>query len=736
MAQKKKKKATTSSKNEERRIIDCAFDETIAMAKRCSDQKRAAKIYDLVGPILKRRKSAVLHMLPDFRERYKTQYPELRLEEIFADECSALCHTVDGLEKLYHFTLATALWMLDMLRQRGKLWEAERYLRFDAEINELMALPDFREASFSRELIVAMVDLISNRDERDNPYQWYINDASAKREKKADYDREALKRQDPETLTGGERFCLIMDMIPPECQKRAVERFEQAFWRFQDALIKQCNIYFMECAAHEKRSGTILRECEALRFEIDKVSKPFESMQEQRTKAGLFAPQNVELLRPKFEDSSYWTEEQGLVEELKTQAIRGLETDALADEAEQRAINLLRIGPGIPMGYMFLDDEELRAEDLEGLLSVEIEDPYEICFGYLCLMDRGSDIPWLYQPANAVLLMAARKFPWTAFSGDSQMLEWMDDGDEECEDKADEGESCDQEVQEPLTMPREIVDWTAQKAELYRLRYSEEVLYDPEEFPGAPYDINLPQLIYGMIGFIMPRNLHTSYEMHQVFEKYGMETNAAKVLELYLQLALECQQPCLITETKQEEPRLDVEQDGEEVLRRCLEHAKNRIRELEEALYHAEKKAELEAEQTQTLEARAAEERRELADLRELVYIQANEHSERMLANEDQAVAFPYEAKRKIAVFGGHETWLKAIRPMLPTVTFAPREQSPNPNLIRSQDVIWIQANSMAHKDFYKLINIIRTNQIPVHYFGFASAKKCALQLVAEDQKD
>ena len=738
MAQKKKKKAVTSSKNEEKRSIDCAFNETISMAKRISDQRRAAKIFDLVGPILKRRKTAVLHMLPKFRERYETLYPELRLEEIFADECSALCHTVDGLEKLYHFTLATALWMLDMLRQRGRLSEAERYLRFDTEINELMALPDFCEASYSRELIVAMVDLISNRDERDNPYQWYINDVSAKREKKADFDREALKTQDPKTLTGSERFSLIMDMIPPECQRRAIERFEKAFWEYQDALIGQCSAYIVECAAHEKRSDNILRECERLRLEIEGGSEPFQSMQEQRTTAGPLVPLKIESLRPKFGDSSFYAEEQGRVEELKTQAIRGLESDALAEEAEQRARNLLRIGPGLPMGFVLLDDDEVKKEDLECLLSVEIEDPYEICFGYLCLMDRGSDIPWLYQPANAVLLMAARKFPWTAFSGDSDMLEWTEDDEEEWEDEADEGEACDEEEQEPLVTPLEVIDWTAQKAELYRLRYSGEVLYDPEELPGVPYDINLPQLIYGMTGFIMPRNLYMFDEMHQVLEKYGMESNAAKVLELYMQLAFDCQQPQNQTEeaAQEEEPSQDVRHSKEEDLSKCLDHAENRIRELEAALYQAEKRAELEKEQAEVLAVQAAEERKELADLRELVYIQANEHSESLPANEDQSVVFPYEAKRKIAVFGGHETWLKAIRPMLPTVTFAPREQSPNPNLIRSQDVIWIQANSMAHKDYYKLINIIRTNQIPVHYFGFASARKCALQLVAEDQKD
>ena len=97
-------------------------------------------------------------------------------------------------------------------------------------------------------------------------------------------------------------------------------------------------------------------------------------------------------------------------------------------------------------------------------------------------------------------------------------------------------------------------------------------------------------------------------------------------------------------------------------------------------------------------------------------------------------IMFPYRMKKRIAVYGGHESWRKAIRPMLPDITFIPRGQKPNPDMIRNQDQIWIQANAMAHKDFYRLINFVRLYHIPVRYFGYASARKCAIQLVKSDQ--
>ena len=96
--------------------------------------------------------------------------------------------------------------------------------------------------------------------------------------------------------------------------------------------------------------------------------------------------------------------------------------------------------------------------------------------------------------------------------------------------------------------------------------------------------------------------------------------------------------------------------------------------------------------------------------------------------------ALPYTPKKRIVVFGGHDTWLKAIRPMLPGVTFVPKEQNPNVNMIRAAETVWIQPNALSHKHYYKIINIVRQNQIPVHYFGYASAQKCAQQLAEDDR--
>ena len=84
-------------------------------------------------------------------------------------------------------------------------------------------------------------------------------------------------------------------------------------------------------------------------------------------------------------------------------------------------------------------------------------------------------------------------------------------------------------------------------------------------------------------------------------------------------------------------------------------------------------------------------------------------------------------------IIGGHDSWGKAIKPLFSNVRFIGRDVTPHPDIIKNSDVIWIQTNSMSHKYFYKLIDIVRQNNIPVRYFSYASARKCAEQIVLDD---
>ena len=56
-------------------------------------------------------------------------------------------------------------------------------------------------------------------------------------------------------------------------------------------------------------------------------------------------------------------------------------------------------------------------------------------------------------------------------------------------------------------------------------------------------------------------------------------------------------------------------------------------------------------------------------------------------------------------------------------------------DIIRYADVIWIQTNAISHKMYYKIMDAVRKWRIPVKYFLYASARKCAEQIVLEEKE-
>ena len=49
-----------------------------------------------------------------------------------------------------------------------------------------------------------------------------------------------------------------------------------------------------------------------------------------------------------------------------------------------------------------------------------IENPYELCFGFLYLLDNGSDLPWLYFPGVNLFAWNASYLPWNGFGYDEE----------------------------------------------------------------------------------------------------------------------------------------------------------------------------------------------------------------------------------------------------------------------------------------------------------------------------
>lgn len=419
--------------------------------------------------------------------------------------------------------------------------------------------------------------------------------------------------------------------------------------------------------------------------------------------------------------------------------------EAKIEEIEEKRTALLLSAHMAPM----MDLEELHdlldPDILDRVLAFTVDDPYETCFAYLCLIESGSDLPWLYNASMAVLLAAARKLPWTAFDKDLESLYDEDDeiASEEVADEIDESEKIP-DTEAPI-IP---ADWNHKKKLLYELKYLDTPLYAPLKSPTEGRKVNLPQLVFGMTGgVVMPRRVDDYDGVSADLVAAGMQLDEGKIMELYLQLAFDHQFPSrdldaflgseVMHRIDQLYEELEVladpapEADVEE-LRTQLQKLKGQNDELRRALYTASKEAEREKQEASRILEETASEHQELPDLRELVFNQANDTWEEETRGAEN-VEFPYLTEKQLVVFGGHDTWLKAVRPLLPNVVFAGREQNPSVDMIRGADALWIQANALSHKHYYKIINVARTNRIPVRYFSYASARKCAEQLVREN---
>ena len=87
-------------------------------------------------------------------------------------------------------------------------------------------------------------------------------------------------------------------------------------------------------------------------------------------------------------------------------------------------------------------------------------------------------------------------------------------------------------------------------------------------------------------------------------------------------------------------------------------------------------------------------------------------------------------------VFGGHDSFLRAFKPLLPNVKFVDTEQYGfAPEIVRNADVVWVQTNCISHSQYNNITRLARQHGVQMRYFGYASAEKCAEQLVTEDEK-
>ena len=248
---------------------------------------------------------------------------------------------------------------------------------------------------------------------------------------------------------------------------------------------------------------------------------------------------------------------------------------------------------------------------------------------------------------------------------------------------------------------------------------------------------NLAHVMYELTGCIMPRKLDRYIPSLKIMDRYGIRGKKALPMLYCASILGEVRHRSSLSlldrllESLKDESLDEADEETLESMKAQNRALQEEVRRLKEAAYEAGREVQEANTRYESLAQKAANDAQELHDLRELIFNQQNAIYDTPDLKTD--VVFPYRTARKIVVFGGHDSWVREMKPKFPDIRFIDRDMMPNPDLIRHADTIWIQTNALAHKHFYIIIDEVRKYGIQLRYFTYSGVVKCAEQIVNDD---
>lgn len=672
-----------------------------------------------------RRKSAVLSTLYMLESKLKSIDPDYAIEA-FAEHSFVPYGNYEGLEIESDISIAAALWILGLIRKSDKLLEVNEIISgYDGDLDNWYLPPDFSHPCFSNDLINSLVNIICKRYPHNEHSGTIITLGNAKR------------------IRPDKVYSQIIELLPKNEIEQACRNFKEKIYDVSLRFTKGATYFLRKNRTlHEDNIKTVLSAVHSWGQTTSGVDiKDLDDL----ANADVFT-QNIYRNEPERISNSFFTNlTVNKVEDLSSQ---------IDNILEKRGIFYM----GFP-DYLSFDREEVLAqiripEIADCVDGFSVSDPYELCFALFYLLDTGDDTPWLFNDGFSLMYSVQRMLPWYVDKSN-----WSSDEFDEWYDNE-------------ITYNRN--NWLEQKQ-------SDEVNYFHIKHKGR----NVTQLVYDLCHVVLPTGMHPFEKDRQKFIAEGMKEELAnKITGLSEQLffnEFQAQQLSLDFDLDDEDDSDDFQWDLPEGIKEEdlnenedfewhktepidldlddldeEENDEDRIEELSEQVeaYQSEvsslkqqlkalKKSLAVSRQEQLNEKTRYEhelkslrlEHRELADLREIVFNQ-NADSDAQARREvlEKSYSYPYATRKRTLIFGGHDSWLKVIKPMLPDVKFVDAAHFTfNQDLIRNADVVWIQTNCMAHAQFSNIIGKVRLYGIQLRYFGYSSAEKCAEQLVTED---
>ena len=620
-----------------------------------------------------RRKTALL----DSIDRVREEFPKLQLfsvEESLTRFEIACFQSFHNMEDSYNCTLAAAIWILDELRRSGKLHDAYEFLPSSRmDIEEMFTPIDFYHPCYEDDLIQSVAHVI--------------------------YPRNVL-------TSTREQYVGLLNLMGSEKVKTAAEKYRTLQWKVTELFLR-CEEFF------DMSNDRRMRELESIH-----------------------KPSVLVIKMDNEEERSHELVEQGLIMEEDRKRLTACFEDCIGT-GERRVMGRRELGK-------ILGD-------------FSIEDPYEICFATNYLVNYQDKAVWSMKSGIAVTSTAGRMLPWYVSPED-----W-DESEDQWEPMSFDRENDWLEQSEPAEDLKRLYtrgkDGKNLAQRVYRLCKgvmplgfhpfaNERIQMKAEEMPDADLIADQAEVLFLSAFRATAANFRGKHwwdeESDELTEAEDDETDEltdepvqepVKIRGLWAKVAEEQGRDfdaSILIENpdKHTEPK-----EGNE--KELLERAKKEIKELKRTLATVSREAESDRARYEHELKPLRMEHRELADLRELVFNRELAPDAQVRREKvEKKYSYPYATKKRTVIFGGHDTFLKAIRPMLPEVRFVdPENYSFNPEIVRNADVVWVQTNCISHSQYNNITRVARQHGIQLRYFAYASAEKCAEQLVAWDRK-
>ncbi len=665
----------------------------------------------LEGPYGRRRQMAVLNCL----DRAEKDFQPLGLEsvmETFAYEELQPFITYNLPDVRGDLRMGAVLWILEKLKAAGRLREARALLPDPADsIRPALLLTGFYHPCFDEFLIQTVFDVVNNRYGEGHGAP--LNEVNAVGE------------------MPDETYRSLLRLISYEEIEKACTSFRDRLWEIETIRMKGNGYYAREI-------GKISQEIR--NHERDPLSAPF-----ARPKSAVTIPQ--------------W---QGGSPVDPMDMAKSEDLAARAKECLEQKKDFQRQFDE----YFWMDRKTLRRrtgsrELTEAMQSFSVSDPYELCFALFYLLDSGDDMVWLMGAGTSLMRYVQRQLPWyqdTSGWEDEDLDAWFTD------------------------IPYDRNGWMERKNST-----EEPIDFFRERHGGR----NLAQIVYSLCRTVVPTGLHPFEEDRKQLTEEGMdEALARRITDLAEILFLQKFQASWYMEQDEDEdwngdeeedwaededlnededweggdepavtpvPKLggywgkvaaeqgagetsdgtiDLAQENER-LKEELEAVNKQIKSMKNSLAAAHKQTESEREKYEQDLRELKLEHRELADLRELVFHSEKSAEERERREQpDRKYVYPYTTVKRTVVFGGHDSFLRVLRQMLPDVKYVDADNlTYSPEIIRNADVVWIQNNCISHSQYWSIVKNCKLAGVQMRYFGYAGAEKCAEQLVTEDLK-